>query len=156
MNAPRRWPAYAVAGLFLGYAVGKAGYAVQGRLGFPGGPPVSAAETASYVLNPSVAQWLASATGVVGACVAVATVTSVGRRVPRQLMWLALAALVLAAVGGGGIMIVDGFVGLGVGWQWYHGVLGILLIALVLAMTRSWSRTVGTVSAVGGVGRQRR
>lgn len=156
MNLAPRWPAYAVAALFLGYAVGKAGYAVQGRLGFPGGPPVSAAETESYVLNPSVAQWLASATGVVGACVALATVTTVGRRVPRRLMWLALAALVLAAVGGGGIMIVDGFFGLGVGWQWHHGVLGILLIALVLAMTRSWGRAAGVVSAVGGAGRQRR
>jgi hypothetical protein len=156
MNLPHRWPAYAVAALFLGYAVGKAGYAVQGRLGFPGGPPVSAAETEGYFLNPSVAQWLASATGVAGACVAMATVTAVGRRVPRRVMWPALAALVLAAVGGGGIMVVDGFIGLGVGWQAHHGVLGILLIALVLAMTRSWRRTADVVSTGGGAGRQRR
>ncbi|MGP3929269.1 hypothetical protein [Nonomuraea sp. KM88] len=39
-DRPRRWPAYAVAGLFLGYAAGKAAFATQARLGFPGGPPV--------------------------------------------------------------------------------------------------------------------
>lgn len=147
MDLPRRWPAYAVAALFLGYAAGKASYAAQGRLGFPGGPPVSPAETEGYFLNPTAAQWLASATGVVGACVAVATVTAVGRRVPRQLMRLALAALVLAAVGGGGIMMADGFLGLGVGWQWHHGVLGIVIVGLVLAMTHSWYRNDRTQRA---------
>lgn len=140
MNSPR-WPAYAVAVLFLGYAAGKASYAAQGRLGFPGGPPVSPAETESYFLNPTAAQWLACATGLAGAGLAVATVTAVGRRVPRHLMRLALAALVLAAVGGGGVMVADGFLGLGVGWQWHHGILGIVVIALVLAMTHSWTRS---------------
>jgi len=148
-----RWPAYAVAALFLGYAAGKAAYAVRGRLGFPGGPPVSPAETEAYFLAPTAAQWLASATGVVGACLAVATVTAVGRRVPRPLMRLALAALVLAAVGGGGVMVADGFLGLGVGWRWYHGLLGIVIIGLVLAMTRSWAKC--TVSAPGVAGRYR-
>ncbi|NUS06517.1 MAG: hypothetical protein HOV97_28625 [Nonomuraea sp.] len=144
---PRRWPAYAVAALFLGYAAGKAAYALQARLGFPGGPPVTAAETESYFLDAAAAQWMAAASGVLGACVAVATVTTLGRRVPRRVMLLVLAAMLLTVGGGAGIMIVDGFVGVGVGWQWYHGVLGILVIALFLETTRSyvtWTRRPAT------------
>lgn len=135
----RRWPAYAVAVLFLGYAVGKAAFALQARLGFPGGPAVPAAQTASYFLDPATAQWMASASGVLGACVAVATVTTLGRRVPRTLMLLALVGMLLAVGGGAGIMILDGFIGIGVGWQWYHGLLGIVVIALFLEMTRSYA-----------------
>ncbi|MCX4546313.1 hypothetical protein [Streptomyces sp. NBC_01565] len=39
-----RWPAYAMAVLFLGYGIGKAVFAAQGKLGFPGGPVVPAGE----------------------------------------------------------------------------------------------------------------
>ncbi|MFI7444658.1 hypothetical protein [Nonomuraea indica] len=138
-DRPRRWPAYAVAVLFLGYAAGKAVFASQARLGFPGGPPVSAAETADYFLDPALGQWLAAATGVLAACVALATVTAPGRRVPRTLMLAVLTVMLLAGAGGAGIMILDGFVGIGVGWQWYHGVLGILVIWLLAAMTRSYA-----------------
>lgn len=133
--------------LFLGYAVGKAAFALQARLGFPGGPPVSAAETESYFLDAAAGQWLAAATGVLGACVAIATVTAPGRRVPRPLMLLVLAGMLLAVGGGGGIMILDGFVGIGVGWQWYHGVLGIVVIGLSLEMARSY--TVATRRVAG-------
>ncbi|MCP3802152.1 hypothetical protein NLX83_23065 [Allokutzneria sp. A3M-2-11 16] len=135
----RRWPAYAVAVLFLGYAAGKAAFAMQSRLGFPGGPPVSAAETANYFLDAATAQWFASASGVVGACIALATVTALGRRVPRTVMLVVLTVMLLAVGGGAVIMIVDAFVGLGVGWQWHHGVLGMLMIALLLDMTRSYA-----------------
>ncbi|MFD1930962.1 MULTISPECIES: hypothetical protein [Nonomuraea] len=138
-DRPRSWPAYAVAVLFLGYAAGKAAFALQDRLGFPGGPPVSAAETRSYFMDAAAAQWLATASGVLGACVAVATVTALGRRVPRTLMLLVLVGMSLAVGGGAGIMIVDAFVGMGVGWQWYHGVLGILVIGLLLEMIRSYA-----------------
>ncbi|WP_189247895.1 hypothetical protein [Streptosporangium pseudovulgare] len=142
----RRWPAYAVAVLFLGYAAGKAAFALQARLGFPGGPPVSAAETGSYFMEAATAQWLATASGVLGACVALATVTALGHRVPRTLMLLVLAGMLLAVGGGAGIMIVDGFVGIGVGWQWYHGVLGILVIGLFLEMTRSYAAATRRVT----------
>ncbi len=135
---PRRWPAYAMAVLFLGYALGKAVFAVQSRLGFPGGPPVSAAEAEGYFLDPAVAQWTAAATGVLGASLALATVTSLGRWLPRGVMLLALAGMLLAVGGGALIMILDGFVGLGVGWQWHHGVLGIVVIGLLLATIRSY------------------
>lgn len=40
---PWRWPAYAVAVLFLVYAAGKAAFAAQSQLGLPTGPVVSAA-----------------------------------------------------------------------------------------------------------------
>ncbi|MBB3729981.1 hypothetical protein [Nonomuraea dietziae] len=145
-DRPRRWPAYAVAVLFLGYAAGKAAFALQARLGFPGGPPVSAAETGSYFMDAATAQWFATASGLVGACVAIATVTAMGRRVPRTLMLLVLAGMLLAVGGGAGIMILDAFVGIGVGWQWYHGVLGILVIALFLEMIRSYATATRRVA----------
>ncbi|MEH1014349.1 hypothetical protein V6U90_14700 [Micromonospora sp. CPCC 206060] len=135
---PRRWPAYVMAVLFLGYAAGKAAFALQSRLGFPGGPPVSAAEAQRYFMDPATAQWCATATGVLGASLALATVTPLGRRVPRALMLLVLAGMLLAVGGGAVIMILDGFVGTGIGWQWYHGVLGIVVIGLLLAMIRSY------------------
>ncbi|MCO5968714.1 hypothetical protein [Actinoallomurus soli] len=137
-DRPRRWPGCAVAVLFLGYAAGKAAFAAQSRLGFPGGPPVSAAEKEHYFLDAATAQWMATATGLLGACMALATVTSLGRRLPRKAM-LAGLAVMLAAVGAGAvIMAVDGFVGMGVGWRWYHGILGIVAAGLVAAMTRSF------------------
>ncbi|WP_344941178.1 hypothetical protein [Actinomadura miaoliensis] len=145
-NRPRRWPGYAVAVLFLGYAVGKAVFAVQARLGFPGGPPVSAAEQEHYFLDAATAQWLATATGVLGACVAIATVTPLARKVPRTLMLLVLAGMLLSVGGGASIMIVDGFVGIGVGWRWYHGLLGIVVIWLVIAMIRSYAAAVRRVA----------
>ncbi|MEQ4301928.1 hypothetical protein ABNF97_11155 [Plantactinospora sp. B6F1] len=135
---PRRWPAYTIALLFLGYAAGKAAFAMESRLGFPGGPPVSAEETVRYFMDPAVAQWSATATGLLGAGLALATVTPLARRVPRMLMLLVLAAMLLAVGGGAGIMAVDGFIGLGIGWQWYHGVVGTVVIGLLLAMIHSY------------------
>ena len=139
---PRRWPAYAVAVLFLVYAAGKATFALQARLGFPGGPVVSAAEHERYgrdFMDVATAQWIASASGVLGACLAVATVTALGRRVPRTLMQLVLVGMLLAVGTGAVIVIVDGFVGIGVGWRWYHGVLGVVMIGLLLEMIRSYA-----------------
>ncbi|MEU8106516.1 hypothetical protein AB0C18_22635 [Nonomuraea muscovyensis] len=137
-DRPRRWPAYALAVLFLGYAAGKAVVALEARLGFPGGPAVSAAEHEAYFMNVSVAQWLAVASGLLGACVVVATVTPVGRRVPLPLMLPVLGVMLLAVGGGAGTMVLDGFVGIGVGWQWYHGMLGLIVIALFLETIRSY------------------
>lgn len=143
---PRRWPAYALAVLFLGYAAGKAAFALQDRLGFPGGPPVSAAETQGYLMDAATAQWLATASGIVGACVALATVTPLGRTAPRTLMLLVLAVMLAAVGGGAGIMILDGFVGMGVGWKWYHGVLGIVVIGLFAEMFRSYAKATRRVA----------
>lgn len=136
----RRWPAYTTAVVFLGYAAGKAAFAVQSRLGFPGGPPVPAAEAEGYFLDPAVAQWSAAATGVLGAMLALATVMPPGRRVPRAVMLPALAVMLLAVGGGAVIMILDGFVGLGVGWRWYHGVLGMAVLGLLLATIRAYEK----------------
>ena len=144
----RRWPAYALAVLFLGYAAGKAVFAAQARLGFPGGPPVSAAEAEGYFLEPALAQWFATASGVVGAGIALATVTTWGlRQVPRTLMLVVLAGMALAVVGGAGIMVLDGFIGLGVGWRWYHGVLGLVVGGLCVEMVRSYVTGTKRVAA---------
>jgi hypothetical protein len=128
----RRWPAYAVAALFLGYAAGKAVFAAQARLGFPGGPPVSAAEAENYFLDPATAQWFATASGLAGACIALATVTPLGRKVPRALMLLVLAGMTFAV---------------GVGWRWYHGVLGLVVGALFVEMVRSYVMATRRVTA---------
>ncbi|WP_190819113.1 hypothetical protein [Saccharopolyspora pogona] len=146
-DRPRHWPAYAVAVLFLGYAAGKAVFAWQARLGFPGGPAVPDAVRDGYFLDAATAQWFAAASGLLGAWVAIATVAAPGRRVPRPLMLLVLAAMLLAVGAGAAIMIVDGFIGIGVGWQWHHGVLGIVVIALLMAMIQSYVKA--TRHAVG-------
>ncbi|GLX10505.1 hypothetical protein [Microbispora sp. NBRC 16548] len=143
---PRRWPAYALAVLFLGYAAGKAAFALQDRLGFPGGPPVPASETQGYFMDAATAQWLATASGLMGACAALATVTPLGRKVPRTLMLFVLAVMLAAVGGGAGIMILDGFVGMGVGWKWYQGVLGIVVIGLFAEMCRSYARSTRRVA----------
>lgn len=138
--------------LFLGYAAGKAVFATRGRLGFPGGPPVSSAEAAGYFLDPAVAQWFAAASGVLGACLVLATVSPWARRLPRTPVLLVLAA-VLAAVGyGTGVMIVDGFVGAGVGWRWYHGILGVVVLGLFLETMHSYA----VRARADGVGRDDR
>ncbi|NBE98243.1 hypothetical protein FE391_31865 [Nonomuraea sp. KC401] len=146
----RRWPAYGVAGSFLGYAAGKAAFATQARLGFPGGPPVSPAEAAGYFLDPAAAQWLAAASGVAGAGVVLLTVLPLGRRVPRRLMLPVLAVMALAVGGGGGIMAVDGLIGIGVGWGWHHGLLGLAVTGLFLETIRSYAVSTGRRRFVDG------
>ena len=139
---PRRWPAYAVAVLFLVYAAGKAAFALQARLGVPGGPVVSAADHERYArefMDVATAQWIAAASGVLGACLAVATATALGRRLPRTLVLLMLVGMLVAVGAGAVIMIVDGFVGIGVGWRWHHGVTGVVMIGLLLEMIRSYA-----------------
>ncbi|SCL65507.1 hypothetical protein GA0070606_4153 [Micromonospora citrea] len=133
-----------MAALFLAYAVGKAVFAAESRLGFPGGPVVSAAEHESYardVMDVATAQWSAAASGLLAACLAVATVTRPGRRVPRPLMLLVLVGMLLAGGSGALIMAVDGFVGIGVGWQWYHGLVGLVAIGLLLETIRSYAKS---------------
>lgn len=152
VRSHRRWPACVLAVLFLGYAAGKAVYATRAELGFPGGPPVSAAETAGYFLDPATAQWFAAASGVLGACLVLLTVAPSGRGLPRTPMLLVL-AVVLAALGyGTGVMIVDGFFGVGVGWRWYHGVLGVVVLALFLETVRAYA----VRTRADGVGRDDR
>ena len=133
----RKIPAYGVAFLMLGYAVGKAAFAVEGRLGFPSGPAVPAAEQAAYFLNPSVAQALAAVSGVLGAALALATVSGFGCRVPRKLLLVGVLLLVVGVGAGALVMVLDGFVGLGIGWQWYHGVVGLVMLCLLAALAHS-------------------
>ncbi|MFG3257110.1 hypothetical protein [Streptomyces sp. NPDC048172] len=138
-----RWPGWAMAVLFLGYGLGKAVFAAQGKLGFPGGPVVPAEEYESYardMMDVSTAQWLAASNGLLGAALFLATVTGAGRRIPRVLM---LGALSLTAVGVGAgmvVLIADGFVGFGVGWRWYHGLLGTAVLGLLAAALGSYIR----------------
>lgn len=145
-----RWPAYVLSVLSLGYALGKAGYAVQGRMGFPTGPVVSAQEHVAYardVMDVSVSQWMGSATGVLGAAVSLATVTAAGRRVPRPVMLGILTVMALGVGAGAGVLVLDGFVGIGIGWQWYHGVVGAVTLVMFGLMTRSYVRATRPATA---------
>ena len=141
-NRRARWPAYTMAVLFVGYAFGKAVRAVQGRLGFPGGPVPSAGEHEWYtanVMDVATAQWWAVATGLAAAVLVLATVAPWGRRVPRALV-LVMLALALAGLGAGVVMIAaGGFLGIGADWQWYHGLAGIAALALLAETTRSYA-----------------
>ncbi|GAB2929754.1 hypothetical protein GCM10027280_16610 [Micromonospora polyrhachis] len=119
VDLQRRWPAYPTAVVFLSYAAGKAAFALQARLGLPSGPVVSAAEHERYareVMDVAPHSGV-RALGLLGACLVLATVTALGGRVPRPLMLLMLVGMTLAAGAGAVVMIVDGFIGIGVGWQ---------------------------------------
>jgi len=79
----------AVSAETFGHGTGKAAFAAQGKPGFPGGPVVPASEYERYardVADVAMAQWLAAVTGLLGAVLVMATVPTVGRRVPRVLM----------------------------------------------------------------------
>jgi hypothetical protein len=133
--------------LFLGYALGKAVHAVQGRLGFPGGPDPSAEDYERYsqVVDVAMAQWMAVATGLFAAALVLATVTAGGRRIPRPLM-LVLLALALLGVGSGAVMVAaGGFFGLGADWEWYQGVAAIAVTALCGATAWSYARATAPV-----------
>lgn len=136
--------------VFLGYAAGKAVFAAQGRMGFPGGPVVSAAEHERYardVMDVATTQWLGVATGLLGVVLVMATVTAVGRRVPRKLMLLMLGAAFVGLGAGAVILIVDGFTGLfGVGWQWPHGILGIIMLGLMTGTIWSYAGATKAVA----------
>jgi hypothetical protein len=99
--APLRtaWPAYVCAAALLVYAVEKGYYATQGKIGIPGGPhvPDSAYQEMHHI---ALRQWTLSTVGLVGALLALATVTPPGKYVPRPLMLLVLwGALVPMAAG---------------------------------------------------------
>jgi len=103
---------------------------------------VSAGEHERYaeqMMDPALTQWLAVATGVLCAALVVATATSAGRRLPRVLMFPALAVLLVGVGAGAVTLVVDGFVGVGVGWRWYHGVVGAAVLGLMAATVRSYA-----------------
>jgi hypothetical protein len=141
-----------VAVLLLVYTVGKVAFAAQGRLGLPTGPIVPAASHGSYFMDVATAQWTAAATGVLGAFLAIATVTPLAGWIPRTLMLPALAGMLLGVGGGAGIMIVDGFGGPGPGWHWYHGLVGTVAIGLLLSVVRSYAVRSGPGHGRAGVG----
>ncbi len=138
-----RWPALTLALLFLGYAAGKAAYAAEGRLGFPTGPDSSGADHERYantVMPVAAAQWAAVATGLLAALLVLATVLRVGRRVPGPLMLTVLGLAAIPIGAGALIMVVDGFVGIGIGWRWWHGVVGAVVVCLLVGTLASYSR----------------
>ena len=144
------WAAYALTVLLLGYAAGKVVFALESRLGFPGGPPVSAAEHERYartVMDVATAQWLAAATGVLGALLVLATTSRVARWLPRTAMLLLLGGLLLGLGAGAVTVIVDGFGGPGPGWSWYHGVVALTVLALMVGTIHSYVQAAKPIAA---------
>lgn len=88
----RRWAAYAAVGFALVYVAYKVWFAVEGRLGVPGGPAVDAA-TYAQVGNVALAQLGNAALALVAAGLALATINRWG--VPR---WLLAPACWLVAI----------------------------------------------------------
>src|SRR6478735_3716085 len=111
---------------------------------------VSPAEHERYardVMDVATTQWLGVATGLLGVVLVMATVTAVGRRVPRKLMLLMLGAAFVGLGAGAVILIVDGFTGLfGVGWQWPHGILGIFMLGLMAGTIWSYAGATKAVA----------
>jgi hypothetical protein len=99
----RLWPGYVCAAGLLVYAVEKAYYATQGRLGIPGGPhvPDSAYQQLGHV---AARQWTLATVGLAAALLALATVLPIGRRpgwpLPRWLLLTGLWAAVVPMVAG--------------------------------------------------------
>ncbi|MGZ9935790.1 hypothetical protein ACXNSR_38605 [Streptomyces sp. NC-S4] len=92
------WPAYLSAVDQLVYAAEKGYYATQGRLGIPGGPPVTASQYAD-VPDVALAQWTLASLGVLSAVMALAAVRPWGGLLPRPLLLLGLwGTAALAAV----------------------------------------------------------
>lgn len=141
-TAPLRWawPAYLCATALFVYAVEKAYYAGQGRLGIPGGPTVPDSD---YQDLPHVAlrQWTLSALGLAGALLVLAGVTGAGRSVPRRLMLLALWGALVPMVAGLPYVLGDGWTGTeSFGHRLVGGVRPIAQVGVWVAM--AWSYQV--------------
>ena len=128
-----KWPAYACAAGLVLYAVEKAYYATQHRLGLPGGARVPA-DAYADLGHVAVRQGALAAFGVAGAAIALATVAK--WRPPRALLLCALwGALIPLAAGAPyvvGMVIADGPSRLG------GALLSLVMAGLWLTMTRSY------------------
>lgn len=66
------------------------------------------------------------------------------RRRPAYALTIVMALAVLA---GAAIMVLDGFIGLGAGWRWYHGALGLVVGGLCVETVRSYVTGTKRVAA---------
>lgn len=132
---PRRWPAYLMTVMLLGYALAKVVFAMQTRLGFPSGLP-----TAEHIvlLKAEIAQRLVAGGAVIGAGLSLVSATKIGRRAPRTVMLPALALMALSVGAGAVVVVLDAFIDLGIGWRWYHGAVGLVAIGLCAALIHSY------------------
>lgn len=99
--APPRsaWPAWLCAAALLLYAVEKAYYATQGKLGLPFGTQVPAS-VYQELHHVALRQWTLSTVGLTAGLLAFASVSPLGRYLPRWLMLVLLwGALIPMAAG---------------------------------------------------------
>jgi hypothetical protein len=129
-------PAYVCASGLLIYAVEKAYYATQNRLGLPGGPHVPA-EAYEQLGHVALRQWTLAGIGLLGAALALATVLPLGVRLPRWLILSGLWAALVPLVAGGFFLVQR----LGTGDLAVSGfVRSVALLLLWAAMTWSFQR----------------
>jgi hypothetical protein len=106
------WATYAACACALVYAAMKLYYASGGRLGLPGGPPVSDAAYDQYD-HVVLRQLGLVAVDLLAAGIAVATVQPWGRFLPRWLMLAALGVGFLALAAGATAVLQNTFLGAG-------------------------------------------
>ncbi|MFJ5025658.1 hypothetical protein [Streptomyces goshikiensis] len=137
------WPAYLSAVDQLIYAAGKGYYATQGRLGIPGGPPVTASQYGD-TSDVALAQWVLALLGVLSVAMALAAVRPWGGLIPRPLLLLGLwGTATLAAVSQ--IHVAhEVLVGSGTpGWSGRAALQGAVGLCLWLAMAWLFTRRRG-------------
>lgn len=128
----------AAATLAVLYAVAKAQYAVEGRLGIHGGPEVSDAERALYANAEqiSMAQWGNAAVGVLILTITLLPLIPRVRRWNRWILAVPLLLIGIGLIGIGAFMIADA-VDTGTGgypFGIYSTAWGLLVAALALSL----------------------
>ncbi|MFD7788202.1 hypothetical protein ACFV4Q_34680 [Streptomyces nojiriensis] len=137
------WPAYLSAVDQLVYAAEKGYYATQGRLGIPGGPPVTA-EQYTDTSNVALAQWTLASLGVFSALMALAAVRPWGGLIPRPLLLLGLWGTAALAAASQVHVVREVLLGSGpAGWSGRAAVQGVVGLCLWLAMAWLFTRRRG-------------
>lgn len=137
------WPAYVSAVGQLVYAGQKGYYATQGRLGIPGGPPVTPSQYTD-ASDVALAQWTLASLGLLSAVIALAAVRPWGGLVPRPLLLLGLWGTVVPAAAGQIHVAQDVLFSSGpAGWSGWAAVQGVAGLCLWLAMAWLFTRRRG-------------
>ncbi|MFF4948738.1 hypothetical protein [Streptomyces chattanoogensis] len=125
------------------YAGEKSYYATQGRLGIPGGPPVTASQYTD-TSDVALAQWMLAALGLLSAVIALAAVRPWGGLVPRPLLLLGLWGTAALAAASQIHVAQEVLVSSGTaGWSRRAAVQGVAGLCLWLAMAWLLTRRRG-------------
>lgn len=138
------WPAYVSAVGQLVYTGQKGYYAAQGRLGIPGGPPVTPSQYTDGS-DVALAQWTLASLGLLTAVIALAAVRPWGGLVPRPLLLLGLWGTVAPAAAAQMHVAHEVLFGSAgpAGWSGRAAVQGVAALCLWVAMAWLFTRRRG-------------